>query len=61
MEIWDGYLENGDLAGVDLIRGEEIPEGLFHMVCEVLVRHTDGTYLLMQRDLEKETHPGFPY
>lgn len=58
MEIWDGYFENGELAGVDLIRGKEIPRGIFHMVCEVLVRHKDGSYLLMQRDLEKETHPG---
>ncbi len=58
MEIWDAYLENGALAGRDLIRGQEIPQGLFHLVCEVLVRHRDGSYLLMQRDFGKETHPG---
>lgn len=27
-----------------------MPEGRFHLVCEVLVRHRDGTYLLMWRD-----------
>lgn len=58
MEIWDGYYEDGSPAGVDLVRGEKIPEGLYHMVCEVLVRHRDGEYLLMRRDLHKETHPG---
>ncbi len=59
MEIWDAYLPDGKKAGVDLIRGEPIPEGLRHLVCEVLVRHVDGSYLLMQRDPHKEGYPGF--
>ena len=59
MEIWDGYFRDGSLSGIDLIRGENIPDGLYHMVCEVLVRHVDGDYLLMQRALEKETYPGY--
>ncbi len=53
MEIWDGYLKDGTLANVDLVRGEPIPEGLYHMVCEILVQHRDGDYLLMQRDFRK--------
>ncbi|WP_278306925.1 NUDIX hydrolase [Butyrivibrio fibrisolvens] len=36
-----------------LIRGEEIPDGVFHLVSEIIVKHTDGTYLLMQRDSRK--------
>lgn len=58
MEIWDGYRKDGTLAGVDLVRGEMIPEGLYHLVCEILVRHRDGSFLLMQRDLRKEGWPG---
>ena len=58
MELWDAYDRNGALAGVDLIRGEKIPEGLFHLVVEVIVRHTDGTYLLMLRDHSKPNCPG---
>ena len=58
MELWDAYREDGSLAGCDLVRGEPIPNGLCHLVCEVLVRHTDGSYLLMQRDFNKESHPG---
>ncbi len=58
MEIWDGYFEDETLAGVDLIRGQTIPEGLMHIVSEIIVRHEDGDYLLMQRDLKKETYPG---
>lgn len=58
MEIWDGYLEDGTLSGCDLTRGNQIPYGLFHLVSEVIVRHKDGTYLLMQRDYNKINYPG---
>lgn len=58
MEIWDAYLEDQTLAGCDLIRGEEIPNGLFHLVSEIIVRHEDGTWLLMQRDYRKPNSPG---
>ncbi|WP_288275309.1 NUDIX domain-containing protein [uncultured Streptococcus sp.] len=42
-----------------LVREEQdkIPSGIYHLVCEILVRHTDGTYLLMKRD---PTKPLFP-
>ncbi len=54
MEIWDGYFRDGTPAETDLVRGQPIPEGLYHLVSEILVRHTDGDFLLMQR------HPGKP-
>ena len=58
MEIWDAYLSDGTKAGVDLIRGKEIPKGLYHLVCEIIVRHIDGDYLLMQRDPRKPNYGG---
>lgn len=58
MEIWDGYYKDGTPANIDLIRGGSIPKGLFHIVCEVLVRHVDGDYLLMQRDFAKPHYAG---
>ena len=58
MEIWDLYDRDGDPTGETHIRGEAIPEGRFHIVCEVLLRHRDGDYLLMQRDAHKQPHPG---
>ncbi len=39
--------------------GEPIPEGLYHLVCELLVRHTDGDYLLMQRSPQKPNYGGW--
>ena len=59
MEIWDAYDRQGAKTGTDLIRGEKIGEGLYHLVCEVVVRHADGEYLLLQRDFSKEAYPGF--
>lgn len=58
MEIWDAYLEDGTLAGCDLIRGNQIPSGLYHLVCEIVVIHKDGTFLLTQRDYKKPNYPG---
>ena len=56
MEIWDAYDENFNIIdGMTLVRGEEetIPEGVYHLVVDILVKHKDGTYLLMQRDPNK--------
>ena len=55
MELWDAYDENYNrIPGATLIRGEPIPTGMFHLVCDVIARHTDGSYLLMQRDTRKQ-------
>lgn len=54
IEIWDAY--NRDftrIPGETLVRGEGIPEGQFHLVVDIAVKHIDGTYLLMQRDFKK--------
>lgn len=54
MELWDAYDANfHEVKDVTLIRGEPIPDGLFHLVCDVIVKHADGDYLLMQRDSQK--------
>ena len=56
MEIWDAYDENYNIIeGMTLVRGDEafIPEGVYHLVCDIIVKHIDGTYLLMQRDPRK--------
>ena len=54
METWDAYDCNlNKIADVSLIRGEPIPDGYYHLVCEIIVKHNDGSYLLMQRDKRK--------
>jgi Cof subfamily protein (haloacid dehalogenase superfamily) len=59
MELWDAYDEYGNQTGETLVRGEEIPDGLYHMVCEVLVRHADGSVLCMKRAESKPNYGGF--
>lgn len=54
MELWDAYdAQFNKIEGKTLVRGEPIPQGLCHLVCDVIVRHTDGSYLLMRRDPRK--------
>ena len=53
-EVWDAYdADLNPIAGATLTRGEPIPDGQYHLVCDVLVRHADGSYLLMRRDPRK--------
>lgn len=54
MELWDAYDESlNKIDDVVLIRGEQIPSNCFHLVCEIIVKHKDGCYLIMQRDNRK--------
>ena len=58
MELWDAYNSDFEkIEGMTLIRDREIPKGVYHLVCEILVRHVDGTYLLMKRDPTKPLYP----
>ena len=59
MEFWDAYTRDVLPTGKTLVRGEPIPDGLYHIVCEVLVRHTDGSYLCMKRAMSKEAFAGY--
>ena len=58
MEIWDAYYKDGTPAGCDLVRGEPIPNGLYHLVSEIVVKHADGDFLAMQREFNKPIEPG---
>lgn len=58
MEIWDLYDHEGKPTGETAVRGEVLPAGRYHIVCETLLRHRDGSFLLMRRDPEKPIHPG---
>lgn len=57
MELWDLYNKNRELTGNDHIRGEEIPEGYYHLVVHVWIKNSKGQYLISQRSAN---HPTFP-
>lgn len=53
-EFWDAYDKAWNkIDGLTLVRYEAIPDGVYHLVCDVAVKHRDGSYLLMQRDHRK--------
>lgn len=58
-ELWDAYTRDGTKTGDVLVRGEPIPDGLFHLVSEVLVRHADGSVLCMERAHSRPNYPGY--
>ena len=53
-ELWDAYDKKfNKIENITLVKGELIPDGIYHLVSEVIVKHVDGSYLLMQRDFRK--------
>lgn len=57
MELWDLYTEERKPTGRTHIRGEEIPEGFFHLVVHVWIRNSKGEYLISQRSASRPTFP----
>lgn len=57
MELWDALDAQGNKLGFDLVRGEPVPEGCYHAVAEVAVKHADGDVLITLRDASKQTWP----
>ena len=56
MEIWDLYDRDGNRTGETWVRG--FGEVRYHIVCDILIRHRDGDFLLTLRDSRKEMYPG---
>ena len=57
MELWDAYDRQGNKTGQILVRGERLPHGVYHLVSCVVVRHTDGDFLILRRSPNKESWP----
>ncbi len=57
MEIWDLYDENKNKTGKTHIRGENIPDGFYHLVVNVWVKNSKGEYLIAQRAANRKAYP----
>ena len=57
MELWDLYTENREPTGRTHIRGEEIPDGCYHLTVHVWIRNSKGEYLISQRSATRPTFP----
>lgn len=52
-ELWDAYDREGNRLGFDLVRGEPLPEGVWHMVAEIYAVTLDGRVLVTRRHPDK--------
>lgn len=63
MELWDLYDRDGNKTGETWERKhsnyQQIPEGRYHIVSDILVRHVDGFFLLTKRYPGKDVYPGY--
>ena len=57
MELWDLYNEHRELTGRDHIRGEEVPQGFYHLVVHIWIRNSKGEYLISQRSADRPAYP----
>lgn len=57
MEYWDLYTKYRERTGRTHIRGEELPEGLYHLAVHVWIRNSRGQYLISQRAASRPTYP----
>lgn len=57
MEKWDLYTRERVKTGRTHIRGEEIPEGCFHLVVHVWLKNPAGQYLISRRSADRPTFP----
>ena len=52
-ELWDAYDREGNPLGFDLVRGEPVPESVYHLVVEIFAVTADGRVLITQRHPDK--------
>ena len=57
MELWDLYNEQRELTGRDHVRGEEVPQGFYHLVVHIWIRNSKGEYLISQRSADRPVYP----
>lgn len=57
MEKWDLYTKYREKTGKEHIRGEKLPDGLFHLVVHIWIRNSKGEYLISKRAADRPTYP----
>ncbi len=57
MQLWDLYTEVRKLTGKEHIRGEKLPENMYHLVVHVWIKNSKGQYLISQHSASRPTFP----
>lgn len=56
-ELWDLYTEDREKTGETWVRGQELPEGHYHLVADAWIVNSKGEYLISQRSATRPTFP----
>ena len=57
-EIWDLYDGNGQKTGRTMVRGEEVPAGLYHLGVHIWPMNSRGEFLVQKRSMTVQCKPG---
>ena len=58
MEAWDLYTQDRVKTGQTMLRGDPVPEGLFHLHVHVCIFNEQGEMLIQQRQSTKRWYAG---
>ena len=58
MEAWDLYTKDLVKTGQTMLRGDRVPEGLFHLQVHVCIFNSRGEMLIQQRQVTKRWYAG---
>ena len=58
MEAWDLYTQDRLKTGQTMLRGDPVPEGLFHLQVHVCIFNEQGEMLIQQRQTTKRWYAG---
>jgi len=56
-EIWDLYDANGRKTGKTMLRGEEVPFGMYHLCVHIWPINSKGQFLIQQRSATVQWKP----
>ncbi len=56
-EVWDLYDHKGNVSGLKHIRGDELPDSLYHLVVHVWIKNKDGKFLISRRSASRKSYP----
>lgn len=57
MELWDLYTQDREKTGQTMVRGDKVPDGLFHLQVHVCIFNTRGEMLIQRRQSSKQWYP----
>ena len=56
-EVWDLYDKHKNLTGKSHVRGDDIPEGCYHLIVNAWLRNSKGQYLVTRRSANRKSYP----